>query len=154
MVFKTEIGQLKATVSLENIAGNNSCEDNTKMTSYFCLDTITLYLFRYTLYLLTEGGLKAWKFKYQNLVFSFLICVIILFFPLVYMAIECSFMNYSYTTKICVYIYIYTYIYICIYIWICSNIKHTFSNMCRHLSWPIYSITLPFTLYLSLLNLQ
>ena len=42
MVFKTEIEQFKATVSLENIAGNISYEDNTKMTSPFRLDTITL----------------------------------------------------------------------------------------------------------------
>ena len=41
MVFKTVIEQLKATASLENIAGYISCEDNTKMTSRFRLDTIT-----------------------------------------------------------------------------------------------------------------
>ena len=42
MVFKTEIEQLKATVSLENIAGNISFEDKTKMTSPFRLDIMTL----------------------------------------------------------------------------------------------------------------
>ena len=42
MVFKTGIEQLKATVSMENIAGNISYEDNTKMTSPFRLVTITL----------------------------------------------------------------------------------------------------------------
>ena len=42
MFFKTEIEQLRSTVSLENIAGNISCEDNMKMTSPFCLDTNTL----------------------------------------------------------------------------------------------------------------
>ena len=30
------------TVSLEDIVGNVSCEDDTEMTSPFCLDTITL----------------------------------------------------------------------------------------------------------------
>ena len=49
MVFKTEIEQLKATVSLENIVGNISPEDNTKMTSSF----------RHTLYLLTEDCRKG-----------------------------------------------------------------------------------------------
>ena len=34
--------QLKTTVSLENIVGNISCEDDTEMTSPFRLDTITL----------------------------------------------------------------------------------------------------------------
>ena len=62
-------------------------------------------------YLLTEDCCKAWNFKYQNLVFSFLTCVIILLFPPIYMVIEHSFMNYSYTAKIYVY-------YICIYIYI------------------------------------
>ena len=42
MFFKTEIEQLRSTISLENVAGNISCEDNTKMTSPFRLDTITL----------------------------------------------------------------------------------------------------------------
>ena len=42
MFFKTEIEQLRLTVSLENIAGNISCEGNTKMTSHFRLDTNTL----------------------------------------------------------------------------------------------------------------
>ena len=41
MFFKTETEQLKLAVSLENIAGNISCEDNTKMTSPFRLDTNT-----------------------------------------------------------------------------------------------------------------
>ena len=81
-------------------AGNISCEDNTKMTSPFRLNTITLKLFRYTLYLSTEDCRKAWNFKYQNLVFSFLTCVIILLFPPIHMVIEHSFMNYSYITKI------------------------------------------------------
>ena len=39
MVLGTEIEQLKATVSLENIAGNISCEYNTKKTPPFGLDT-------------------------------------------------------------------------------------------------------------------
>ena len=42
MDFKTKIEQLKTTVSLENIVGNISCEDDTEMTSPFRLDTITL----------------------------------------------------------------------------------------------------------------
>ena len=42
MFFKTEIEQLRSTVSLENIAGNISCEGNMKMTSPFRLDTNTL----------------------------------------------------------------------------------------------------------------
>ena len=42
MNFKTKIEQLKTTVSLENIVGNISCEDDTEMTSPFRLDTITL----------------------------------------------------------------------------------------------------------------
>ena len=42
MDFKTNIEQLKTTVSLENIVGNISCEDDTEMTSPFRLDTITL----------------------------------------------------------------------------------------------------------------
>ena len=41
MFSKTEIKQLRSTVSLENVAGNISCEDNTKMTSTFRLDTNT-----------------------------------------------------------------------------------------------------------------
>ena len=39
MFFKTEIEQLRLTVSLENIAGNISCESNMKMMSAFRLDT-------------------------------------------------------------------------------------------------------------------
>ena len=88
MVFNTEIEQLKATVSLKDIAENIFCEDNTKMTSPFRLDTITLQFFRYTLYLLTEDCRKAWNFKYQNLVFSFLICVIIYIYILIYIYIQ------------------------------------------------------------------
>ena len=42
----------------------------------------------------------------QNLVFSFLTYVIILLFPPIYMVIEHSFMNKSYTAKIYIYIYI------------------------------------------------
>ena len=42
MFFKTEIEQLRLTFSLENIAGNISCEGNMKMTSPFRLDTNTL----------------------------------------------------------------------------------------------------------------
>ena len=42
MFFKTEIEQLRSTVSLENIAGNIPCEWNTKMTSPFGLDGNTL----------------------------------------------------------------------------------------------------------------
>ena len=42
MVFKTKIKELKTVVSLENIAGNISCENVTEMTSPFCLDTITM----------------------------------------------------------------------------------------------------------------
>ena len=45
MVFKTIIEQLKTTVSLENIAGNISSEDDTEMTSPFRLDTIYIVLF-------------------------------------------------------------------------------------------------------------
>ena len=59
MFFKTEIEQLRSTVSLENIAGNISCESNMKMSSPFRLDTNTLQLFRYTSYLLTEDCRKA-----------------------------------------------------------------------------------------------
>ena len=54
----------------------------------------------------------------QNLVFSFLTYVIILLFPPIYMVIEHSFMNKSYTAKIYIYIYIYLYIYIFIYLYI------------------------------------
>ena len=42
MFSKTEIEQLRSTVSLENVEGNISCESNTKMTSPFRLDTNTL----------------------------------------------------------------------------------------------------------------
>ena len=42
MVFIAEIEQLKATVLLESIAWNISCEDNTEMKSPFRLDPITL----------------------------------------------------------------------------------------------------------------
>ena len=42
MFFKAEMEQLRSTVSLENIAGNISCEGNIKMTSPFRLDTNTL----------------------------------------------------------------------------------------------------------------
>ena len=59
MDLKTKIEQLKMTVSLENIVGNISCEGDTEMTSPFRLDTITLYFFLYTLYLLTEDCSKA-----------------------------------------------------------------------------------------------
>ena len=38
MFSKTEIEQLRSTVSLENIEENISCESNTKMTSRFRLD--------------------------------------------------------------------------------------------------------------------
>ena len=89
MFFKTEIEQLRSTVSLENIAGNISCESNMKMSSPFRLDTNTLQLFRYTSYLLTEDCRKAWN----------------LLFPPIYMAIEHSFINYSYTAKVYIYIY-------------------------------------------------
>ena len=41
-VFKTKIEELKTVISLENIAGNISCEDVTEMTSPFRLDTITM----------------------------------------------------------------------------------------------------------------
>ena len=41
-VFQNRIEQLRSTVSLENIAGNISCEGNMKMTSPFRLDTNTL----------------------------------------------------------------------------------------------------------------
>ena len=56
MFFKTEIEQLRSTDSLENIAGNISCEGNMKMTSPFGLDT---KLVRYTLHLLAEDWRKA-----------------------------------------------------------------------------------------------
>ena len=42
MFSKTDMEQLRSTVSLENVAGNISCEGNTKMTSPFRLDTNTL----------------------------------------------------------------------------------------------------------------
>ena len=42
MVCKTKIEQLKTTLSLENIVGNIASEDDTEMTSRFCLDTIKL----------------------------------------------------------------------------------------------------------------
>ena len=42
MCSKTEIEQLRSTVSLENVEGNISCESNMKMTSLFRLDTNTL----------------------------------------------------------------------------------------------------------------
>ena len=42
MFSKTEIEQLRLTVSLENTAGNISCESNAKMTTPFRLDTNTL----------------------------------------------------------------------------------------------------------------
>ena len=42
MFSKTEIEQLRSTVSLENVEGNISCESNTKMTSLCRLDTNTL----------------------------------------------------------------------------------------------------------------
>ena len=42
MVFRLKIEQLKTTASLENIAENISCEDDTEMTSPFRLDIITL----------------------------------------------------------------------------------------------------------------
>ena len=51
-------------------------------------------------YLLTEDCCKAWNFKYQILVFSFLTYIIISLFPPIDMVIEHSFMNYSYTAKI------------------------------------------------------
>ena len=59
MFSKTEIEQLRSTVSLENIVGNISSEGKTKITSPFRLDTNTLKLVRYTLYLLTEDCRKA-----------------------------------------------------------------------------------------------
>ena len=42
MFCKTEMEQLRSTVSMEIIAGNISCEDKTKITSPFNLDTNTL----------------------------------------------------------------------------------------------------------------
>ena len=42
MFFKTEIEQLRSTVSLENIAGNIPYEGNATLTSPFRLDTNTL----------------------------------------------------------------------------------------------------------------
>ena len=42
----------------------------------------------------------------KDIVFSFLTYVIILLFPPIYMVIEHSFMNYSYTANIYIYIYI------------------------------------------------
>ena len=62
------------------------------------------------LYLLTEDYRKAWKFQYQNLVFSFLTYVITLLFLPICIVIEHSFTNYSYTANIYIYnIYIYIY---------------------------------------------
>ena len=88
---------------------------NTEMTSPFRLDTNTRYFVRYTLYLLTEDCRKAWKFKYQNLAFSFLNYVIILLFPpiYIYMVIEHSFMSYSYTANIYIYMLPLHYIIFC-----------------------------------------
>ena len=110
MVFKIKIEQLKTVVSLDNNARNISCEDGTDMTLPFHYSTITLLSF-------------DWRShqKYQNLVFSFIIYKIILLFPPIYMVIEHSFMDRSYTAKIryifCSYrsMYIYIYIYYIIY---------------------------------------
>ena len=66
-------------------------------------------------YLLTEDCCKAWNFKYQIWVFSFLTYIIISLFPPIDMVIEHSFMNYSYTAKIYIHLYLYIYIYIYIY---------------------------------------
>ena len=67
---------------------------------------------------MTEDCRKEWNFKYQNLVFSYLTCVIILLFPPIYAVIEHSFMNYSCTAYIYIYIYIYIYLYVYIYLYI------------------------------------
>ena len=40
MVFKTKLKQLKAAVSLENIAGNISYQYGTEITLTFCVNTI------------------------------------------------------------------------------------------------------------------
>ena len=42
MFSKTDMEQLRLTLSLENVAGNISCEGNMEMTSPFRLDTNTL----------------------------------------------------------------------------------------------------------------
>ena len=75
--------------------------DITFSFGYYYLVTFSLYVI-----FLTEDCCKAWNFKYQNLVFLFLSCVIILLFSPIYMVIEHSFMNCSYTAKIYIYIYI------------------------------------------------
>ena len=62
--------------------------DVTFSFGYYYTVTFSLYVI-----LLTEDCRKAWNFKYQGLVFSFLTCVIILLFPSIYMVIEHSFMN-------------------------------------------------------------
>ena len=51
-------------------------------------------------YLSTEDCRKAWNVKSQNSIFSFLKYLIILLFPPIYMVIEHSFINESYTPKI------------------------------------------------------
>ena len=65
-----------------------------------CYYTVTFSLY---VILLAEDCRKTWSFKYQNLVFSFLTYAIILLFPPIYMVIEDSFMNYSYTANIYIY---------------------------------------------------
>ena len=57
--FQKKNRAAQTMVSLENIAGNISCEDVTEMTAAFRLDTITLQFFRDTLYLLTEDCREA-----------------------------------------------------------------------------------------------
>ena len=42
MVLRTKIEQPKTAVSLENTAGKISCDDDTEVTSFFRLDTLTL----------------------------------------------------------------------------------------------------------------
>ena len=131
MVFKTEIKQLKATVWMENIVGNISCEGNTKMTSPLCLDAITLSLFPYALYLLTEDCWKGWNFKYQNLLFSFLTCafIYIYIYIYIYMYIYIHIYIHIYVYIICIYVYVYIYIcyiYICVYIYIYFTYIHIY----------------------------
>ena len=83
--------------------------DITFSFGYYYLVTFSLYVI-----FLTEDCCKAWNFKYQNLVFLFLSCVIILLFSPIYMVIEHSFMNCSYTAKIYIYILLFWKMWFCL----------------------------------------
>ena len=115
MVFKTKIKQLKTVVSLDNNARNISCEDGADKTSPFHFGTITFVIFRLKI-ASKVSKLSVFIYHLQN---YFAISTYI------YMVIEHSFMNRSYTAKIhyifcsyrSKYIYIYNiYIYYILYI--------------------------------------